>query len=75
MKGWETRVLGVGPEPHLEGSEPSAVCVCMGTITFSAFRIVTSPASAYIRIVSDSFHIADSRVLGVLSCGDGFGAL
>ena len=41
----------------------------MGTTTFSGFWIVTSSASAYIRIVTDFFHIADSRVLGVLSCG------
>lgn len=39
------------------------------TTTFSGFRIVTSHAFAYIRIVTDSFHIVDSRVLGVLSCG------
>lgn len=69
MKSWETRGLGVGPEPHLEGSEPSAVCCAVETTTFSGFRIVTSHAFAYIRIVTDSFHIADSRVLGVLSCG------
>lgn len=71
MKSWETRGLGVGPEPHLEGSEPKCCLCAVETTTFSGFRIVTSPASAYSRIVTDSFHIADSRVLGVLSCGMG----
>lgn len=59
MKVRETRAAGVRPEPPSEGSEPGAACS----------PIVTSPASAYIRIVSDSFHIAGSRALGELSRG------
>jgi hypothetical protein len=65
MKSWETRVLGAGL-----GGVRTECCLCVvGTTTFSGFRIVTSPASVYVRIVTDSFHIADSRVLGVLSSG------
>lgn len=71
MKSRETRVLGVGPEPHLEGSELCAV----GTTTFPGSRVVTSPASAYVRIVTDSFYIAGSRALGELGPGIGFGAV
>lgn len=71
MESRETRVLGVRPEPHLEGSELGAV----GTKTFPGSRVVASPASAYVGIVTDSFYIAGSRALGELGPGICFGAV
>lgn len=43
----------------------------VGTTTFSGFRVVTSPASVYIRIVSDSRQSCP----GSVKLWDGFGAL